>query len=65
MLTNHFPKQLSVGLITAFYKSGDKGDMSNYRGITVGSVIAKLFAMILDHRIIHDFGSQIYYSSLG
>ena len=25
--------------------------MSNYRGITVGSVIAKLFAMILDHRI--------------
>ena len=26
-------------------------DMSNYRGITVGSVIAKLSAMILDHRI--------------
>ena len=51
MLVNHFPKQLSVGLITAVYKSGNKGDMSNYRGITAGSVIAKLFAMILDHRI--------------
>ena len=51
MLANHFPKQLSVGLITAVCKSGDKGDMSNYRGITVGSLIAKLFAMILDHRI--------------
>ena len=51
MLTNHFPKQLCVGLITAVYKLGDKGDMSNYQGITVGSVIAKLFAMILDHRI--------------
>ena len=51
MLAHHFPKQLSVGLITAVYKSGDKYDMSNYRGITVGSVIAKLFAMILDHRI--------------
>ena len=38
-------------MITAVYKSGDKSDMSNYRGITVGSVIAKLFAMILDHRI--------------
>ena len=25
--------------------------MSNYRGITVGSVIVKLFAMILDHTI--------------
>ena len=35
MLVNHFPKQLSVGLITAVYKSGDKSDMSNYRGITV------------------------------
>ena len=25
--------------------------MSNYRGITVGPVVAKLFATILDHRI--------------
>ena len=50
MLTNYFPKQLAVGLITAVYKSGDKGDMSNYRGITVGV-------------ICNDFGSQN--SSLG
>jgi len=50
-LVSHFSKQLSVGLITAVYKSGNKSDMSNYRGLTVGSVIAKLFAMILDHRI--------------
>ncbi len=48
---SHFSKQLSVGLITAVYKSGNKSDMCNYRGLTVGSVIAKLFAMILDHRI--------------
>ena len=39
MLASHFPKRLSVGLITAVYKSDDKSDMSNYRGITVGSVI--------------------------
>ena len=47
MLAGHFPERLFVGLITAVYKSGDKSDMSNYRGITVGtrSVIAKLFAM--------------------
>ena len=37
-------------MITAVHKSGDKGDMSNSRGITVGSVIAKLFEMILHHR---------------
>ena len=46
MLVNHFPQQVSVGLITAVYNSGNKGVVSNYRGITV-SVIA----MILDHRI--------------
>ena len=51
MLAGHFPERLSVGLITAVYKSGDKSDMSNYQGITVGSVIAKLFAMILEQRI--------------
>ena len=37
---------LSVGVITPVYKSGHKSDMSKYRGITAGSVIAKLFAMI-------------------
>ena len=51
MLVSRFPKQLFVGLITAVYKSGNKCDTSNHRGITVGSVIPKLFAMILDHRI--------------
>ena len=43
--------RLSVGLITAVHKSSDKSDMSNYRGITVASVIAKLFAMILEQMI--------------
>ena len=47
-----FPERLSVGLITAVYQSGDKSDMSNYRGITVGSVIAKLFAMVLEQRTV-------------
>lgn len=37
ILVTHFPKQLSVGLITAVHKSGDKLDVSNQRGITVRS----------------------------
>ena len=44
ILASPFPERLSVGLITAVYKSGGKNNTSNYRGITVGSVIAKLFA---------------------
>ena len=51
MLASHFPERLSVGLITAVHKTGDKSDMSNYRGITVNSVVSKLFAMILEQRI--------------
>ena len=51
MLAGRFPERLFVGLITAIQKSGDKSDMSNYRGMTVGSVIAKLFAMILEQRL--------------
>ena len=38
------PERLSVGLITVVYKSGGKFDMGHYRGITVGSVVAKLFS---------------------
>lgn len=52
MLASHFPERLSVGRITVVYKSGDKSDMSNYRGITFGSVIAKLFAMILEYSLL-------------
>ena len=51
MLASHFPARLSVGVVTAVFKSGDKQDMSNYRGITVGPVFAKLFAMIIERRL--------------
>ena len=49
MLANYFLQHLSVG--TVVYQSSDKSDVSNYRGITVCSVIAKLFAMLLEERI--------------
>ncbi len=42
MLVSHFPKHLSVGFVTAIYKSGDKSDVSNFRGITVGLQYASL-----------------------
>ena len=51
MLASHFPKRLPTGLITAVYKSRDDNNLSNYRGVTVGPVIAKLSAMILEQRI--------------
>ena len=45
-LPSHFPDRVPVGVITATNWLG-QADMSNYRGITVGSVDAKLFAVIL------------------
>ena len=46
-----FSERLSVGLINAVHKTGNKSDMSNDRDITFNYVIAKLFARILEQRI--------------
>ena len=39
------------GLITPIYKSGDKSDPTNYRGICVSSCLGKLFSSILNQRL--------------
>ena len=39
------------GLITPIYKSGDKSDPTNYRGICVSSCLGKLFCSILKQRL--------------
>ena len=39
------------GLITPIYKSGDKSDPTNYRGICVSSCLGKLFSSISNHRL--------------
>jgi len=33
------------------FKGGDASKFDNYKGITVGPILAKLFAMILDKRL--------------
>ena len=38
-------------LITPIYKSGDKNDPTNYRGICVSSCLGKLFCSILNQRL--------------
>ncbi len=46
-----FCGSLAVGVIHALFKSGDASSVDNYRGITVGPVIAKIFAMVLESRL--------------
>ena len=51
MLACGVPHSWCSGVIHPIFKSGDANDPSNYRGITVTSVLAKLFAMVLEARM--------------
>jgi hypothetical protein len=40
-----------MGVVHALFKGGDAFEFDNYRGITIGPILAKLFIMILDKRL--------------
>ncbi len=50
-LEEGFPKALSTGVVHVPFKRGDASKFDNYRGIMVGPILAKLFAMILHKRL--------------
>jgi hypothetical protein len=50
-LEEGFPEALSTRVVHALFKGGNASKFDNYKGITVGLVLAKLFAMILDKRL--------------
>ena len=50
------------GLITPIYKSGDKSDPTNYRGICVSSCLGKLFCSILNQSLYLYFKETRYYT---
>ena len=51
MLQRGVPECWCEGVIHPIFKSGDENDPSNYRGITVTAVLAKLFAMVIEARM--------------
>jgi hypothetical protein len=50
-LEEGFPEAFSTRVVHALFKGGDPFEFDNYKGITVGPILAKLFAMILDKRL--------------
>ncbi len=50
-LEEGFQKALSSGVVHTLFKGGDASKFDNYRGITVGPILAKLLTMILDKRL--------------
>lgn len=49
--TGKFPVEWVKGIIVPIFKSGEKCNPSNYRGIAIGSCIGKLFLKILNNRL--------------
>ena len=47
----YIPDKWCVGSIIPIFKSGDKNDANNYRGITLISVVCKLFTKIMNSRL--------------
>lgn len=45
------PREWLLGAITAIHKKGDTTNPNNYRGITVGHVLGKLYALMLNLRL--------------
>jgi hypothetical protein len=50
-LVEGFPEALSTRVVHTLFKGGSASEFDNYRGVTVGPIQAKLFAMILDKRL--------------
>lgn len=46
-----FPTPWNTQIIHTIFKRGDESDPNDYRGISVGPVLAKLYAMVLETRI--------------
>jgi hypothetical protein len=46
-----FQKPFSIGVVQVLFKGGDASKFDNYKGIIVGPILAKLFAMILEKRL--------------
>ena len=46
------PRQWRDGLIVNILKKGDREDPGNYRGITLLSVVGKVFCKILNNRLV-------------
>jgi len=50
-LAKGFPEALSTRVVHTLFKGGDASKFDNYKGITVGPILTKLFVMILDKRL--------------
>ncbi len=53
-----YPSEWNSNFLKPIYKKGDAGDPGNYRGLAIGSALAKLFSMILLGRLVKHIGEE-------
>jgi len=51
LMSGKFPEQLSLGYVVPIFKKGDRCLTSNYRGITIISLLSKWYSMALNTRL--------------
>ncbi|GIM01087.1 hypothetical protein Vretimale_5926, partial [Volvox reticuliferus] len=49
--TGDYPQQFTTSYLTPIHKKGDPMDKGNYRGLAVGSALAKCYAFALERRL--------------
>ncbi len=54
----YFPKPWKAGIIINLFKSGQYSNPSNYRGITLTSILGKLFNSIINSRLVDYLNSN-------
>ena len=50
--TGRVPAAWNKMLVSPVFKKGDKADLANYRPISVGDALAKLYAVVLNNRLL-------------
>ena len=55
------PRQWRDGLIVNIFKKGDRENPANYRGITLLSVVGKVFCKILKNRLVQCLDKKEHY----
>ncbi|KAH0820314.1 hypothetical protein GEV33_002477 [Tenebrio molitor] len=53
-----FPQEWKEGIICPIYKKGEKDTASNYRGITLLNTAYKLYAMIVEERLMKEMNER-------